>query len=80
MNKLSFQVHPTKRHRARLQYRTSNPNSLGGSHSPTLSVHRLYLRSLSRQSDRRINNFVSVLNLRDLDVLVHLVDLLDDFG
>ena len=76
MNELSFQVPSTKRQHARSQYRRSNPNLLVGSSSPTLFVHRLNLKKLSLHSNRHINNFVSVLILRNLDVLGHLVDLL----
>ena len=68
MSLTSFQVSFTKRHHARLHDRKSKPNSLVKYPSPTLSVHRLNLRDLSLHRDRHINKFVSVLNLRDLDV------------
>ena len=59
----------TKRHHAHLQYRRSNPNSAcQGLLLQALSVHRLNLRNLSLHRNRHINNFVSVLFLRDLDV------------
>ena len=84
MNELSFQVSDTQRHHARSQYRRSNPNPLIGSPSPILSVHSLNLGILFLSHNGHINNFVSVLILRDLDVLGlvplgvfgHVVDLL----
>ena len=88
MNELSFQVSTTKRHHARSPYRRSNPNPLIGFPSPTLSARSLNLRVLSLPLNRHINNFVSVLILRDLDVcglvplgvLGHVIDLLLDDG
>ena len=56
-----------KRLDARLLYRRSNPNSL---------VRPLLQLFLSLHCNRHISNLVSVLNLQDLDVFGHLVDLL----
>ena len=78
MNGLSFLVFFTKHQDARSRYRRSNPNSLIGIPSPTLSVHSLNLRKLSLHRSRHIHNFVSVRILRNLDVLGLVPDYLSD--
>ena len=69
MNELSFQVSFTQHQHARSLYRTSNPNPLVESPSPTLSVHRLNLGNRFLYHNSHINNFVCVLTLGNLDVL-----------
>ena len=74
----------TRRQHERSQYRKSNPNPLIGFPSPTLSVHCFESERQDPFQNSHINNFVSVLILRDLDVfglvplgvLGHVVDLL----
>ena len=69
-----FQVSFTERQHARSLYPRSNPNSLIGFLSPTLSVHRLLVGKVFLYRNSHINNFVCVLG--NLDVLGLLGDLL----
>ena len=68
-SELSFRVFYTKHQHARALCRSSNSNQLVGSLCLTFSVRRLNLRNLSLHCNRHIHNFVSVLVLRNFDVL-----------